>query len=107
MKKISLILAVLGILILIILSVFYEPKLTKIKDLNSNKLNQKIKVEGKIISSKKYSNFYINKLKDSTSTIDILTEQKIQTNKTLEVIGVLKEYKDSLQISADKIVLKN
>lgn len=71
-------------------------------------LNQKIQIQGDILSIRTYkqSDFQIITLKDNTGKIDITLNPiiNITKNQTIRVIGKITEYKDNLQISADKII---
>ena len=105
--RLSLIIALLGIFSLLLLSFFIDPKLTKINSINEDLINQKVKVQGDIISIKNYkeSNFQVISLGDKTGKIDITASPMINltNNQTIIVIGKINEYEDYLQIQADKI----
>jgi len=108
--KISLIISILGILILLLLVNIIEPTQIKIKNINENLLNNKIQIIGKIQSIKTYkeSNFEILTINDSTGKIDVLINNlitNITKNQTVIVIGKISEYKNNLEIQADKISL--
>ena len=91
--KISLIISLLGTLLLIILSYSFQPKLININEINSNLLNQKVKISGRVISEKDYSKNL------EKGYFKVLTIQ----GKTIEVIGKVEEYKNKFQINADEI----
>jgi DNA/RNA endonuclease YhcR with UshA esterase domain len=107
--KISLIISIAGILILLILLSTIKPTHIKIKNINENNLNQKITVTGNIqkIINYKESDFQIITINDSTGKIDILINNplNITKNKTITIQGKVTEYKNNLQIQADKIIL--
>lgn len=107
--KISLIISILGIILLLILINIIKPSQIKIKDINEDLLNQKVEIQGKIQSIKTYkeSNFQIITINDSTDKIDVLIDNPINItkNQTAIVIGRISEYKDTLQIQADKIII--
>ncbi len=110
LKTISLITSIIGISLLLLLSLFVEPKLSTISELRSKQIYQKVKIQGQLISQKAISpSFGILKIKDLTGTIEVLLNKNIQIkdNSTLEITGKISEYKENKQITADKILLKN
>ncbi len=105
--KISLIISILGILFLLFLSNFLVPRELDIKEINKNLINQKIKVHGTILKIQDKKTLKILSIGDSTGKINVLCECKnnIKQNQSIVVIGKIQEYQQSLQISADKIML--
>ncbi len=105
--KISLIISTAGILFLLLLSNAIEPKPIKIKDINNELIDKKVKIQGQIFNIKSYegSNFQVLSVKDNTSKIDVILGKPINMtiNKSIIIIGRVQEYKSYLQISADKI----
>ena len=108
--KISLIISLLGTLLLIILSYSFQPKLININEINSNLLNQKVKISGRVISEKDYSKnlekgyFKVLTIQDKTGKIETICSCRYSLkNKTIEVIGKVEEYKNKFQINADEI----
>ena len=107
--KISLIISIAGILLLLFLSTVLEPKLTKINNINEKMLNKKVKVSGTIERIQDKETFQILTIKDETGKIDVLCNCKnnaTKTNEKVEVIGTVQEYKNSLQLNAEKIMKK-
>ena len=106
--KIALSLSLFGILLLLFLSNFSEPKLTNIEEINNKLLNKKTQVRGQILNIKTYENssFQVISIKDSTGEIDITTNKilNLTNNQNITVIGTIKEYNRGLQIQADKII---
>lgn len=109
--KISLILSLTGIFLLLLLSSILEPKLTKIQDINDKLIDKKVKIQGQIFNIKNYedSNFQVISIKDETGKIDVTTDKilNLTNNQNITVIGAISEYKNSLQIQADKILIKD
>jgi DNA/RNA endonuclease YhcR with UshA esterase domain len=107
--KISSTIAIIGIIILLLLTNTLEPTQIKIKNINENLLNKKVQIQGNITSIKTYkeSNFQIITINDSTGKIDITIDNPINItkNQTIIAIGKVTEYKNNLQIQADKITL--
>ncbi len=113
LKKISFIIAIIGILILLILANISEPKLTKISDINNNYLNKNVKIHGIIKSIRNYDKIQIFVVKDNTGEIEVLVEkreknpqnQDFHKNQTLIITGRLDQYKNNLQIIANRIYI--
>lgn len=104
--KISLIVSMIGILILLFLSNFLEPKSISISEIDDSMINKKVKVQGEILKITDKKSFLIISLEDKTGKIDVLCECKnnFQNNQKISVYGTIKEYQKSLQIQADKII---
>ena len=101
--KISLSIALIGTLFLLLLTNL-EPKLSQISNLDNKPLNNLVKIQGKIISSREINpNFYILTIQDNTGQIEILLNKKFENNKTLEIIGRLNKYQNKPQIQAEQI----
>lgn len=106
--KISLGISLIGILLLLFLSSVLEPKLINIKQINEEMLNRKVKTQGEIFNIKSYedSEFQIISIRDNTGKIEV-TIDKILTlanNQRVIVIGSVQEYKQYLQIKAERII---
>jgi DNA/RNA endonuclease YhcR with UshA esterase domain len=108
--KTSLIISLTGIFILLLLSNILEPKLTNIEQINEKMLNRKVKVQGEIFNIRVHedSDFQIISIKDETGKIDITTDKilNLTNNQEITVVGSIQEYKEFLQIRADKILLR-
>ena len=106
--KLSLILSLLGIITLLILANITEPEQINIKDITIKDVNKKAKIQGEVVRIKSYekSNFQIIKLKDSSGEIEITTNKilDLKNNQELIIIGRITQYKNSLQIQAEKIM---
>ena len=89
-----------------LLSNILEPKLISIEKINDGLIGKKVKVQGEIFNIKSYedSNFQVISIKDDTGKIDITTPLvNVSLNQEIMVIGTVNEYKQYLQIQADKI----
>jgi len=104
--KILLPVSILGISLLLLLSNILEPKLIAINKINENMLDQNVKIEGTIEKVQNKGSFEIFSLKDSTKSIDVLCECNLTLKNNLTVIGKVQEYKNNLQIQAEKIIKK-
>jgi len=105
-KQILLLLAsLLGISLLFLLSLILQPKLIKISDVSDLSINNQVKLQGQLSNFRilnKATNFSSFILKDRTGNITIICNCQNLTGK-LEVQGKIQEYKDKLQVQADKI----
>jgi len=107
--KTTLLISLIGILFLLILSNFLQPRLIEIKDINDNLLNKKVRVQGEILNIKNYedSSFQVISIRDETGKIDLTTNKilNLTNSQRIAVIGTVTEYNQYLQIQADKIFL--
>lgn len=108
--KLSFAISLLGIFTLLLLSNTLQLKLINISEISSKDLNKKVKIQGEIIKIKNYNqnNFQVIEIKDETGNIEFLiSNSNLTLNKTQNVIitGRVTQYKDRLQIQAEKIIL--
>lgn len=116
--KISITISLLGIIILLILTNIIEPKQTSINEIKIKDLNKKVKIHGKIENIKTIENdntresFQILTIFDKTREIDVVFNAKpnsnllnLKTNQYITIIGRVTQYKDKLQIQAEKIIV--
>lgn len=109
--KIFLALSLVGILFLLFLAFYLPPETLKISEINEKMLGKQVKLEGKITGIKDFSSkdFLLLTLEDKTGKITLIafTKNKLDiTNKTYIVTGKISEYNKELQITAEKIILK-
>jgi len=90
--------ALLGIFILLLISLYIQPK--EITRYSQLKENDYVKVTGKIISIRTIEDFSIIKIDKNITTI---CNCKFPVNQTILVQGTVEKYKNELQINADKI----
>ena len=101
--KLSLLISILGILILFLISNLIQPE--QISNYKELKINQLVKTQGKILDIKNYDEFSIIKLDNN---LIITCNCNFKKNQTIQVIGKVVEYKNQLQIQAEKIeILEN
>jgi DNA/RNA endonuclease YhcR with UshA esterase domain len=109
--KISLAITLIGIINLLIISNIQKAPLTNISEINTNQLNKNLKIQGTIFNIKSFNqtNFQIISIRDSTGKIDITSNQilDIKNNHNITVIGKVVDYKQYLQIQANKIIITN
>jgi RecJ-like exonuclease len=109
LKKISLVISIIGIILLVFLSIYAEPKFKEIGSINKKDLDNYVKISGKIINIEKIhskdSSFSILRLMDNSDSIDILDYKntKLSINQEIQIIGKVSEYKNELQVEATKI----
>lgn len=108
--KISLTISILGIFLLLTISEYFPPELTRIQDLNENYLEKNIRTQGTITQIKTTPTIVILKLKDSNNLITVIafTEQIIpdlKLNSQVEILGEVQKYEHELEIIADKITI--
>ncbi len=108
--KISLIISITGIFTLLFILEFSEVKPFQIKDITKKQLENQIKIQGEITSIKETPGLYILNVNDLTETITVIIFKEdplnIKKGMYIEVTGEVQEYKDELEIIADKIILK-
>jgi len=108
--KISLAVSLIGIFLLLLFSNILEPKLINIEKINDRLIDEKVKVQGAIFNIRTYedSGFQVVSIKDNTGKIQVTIDKilNLKNNQTIIVIGKVTEYKEDLQIQADKILLK-
>lgn len=103
--KISLIISVSGILLLLLLANMLEPKLININEIDFNKVNQKVKIQGTIFDIGDRGTFKALSVKDETTWIDVLCEcEDIKNNQEVIIIGQVQGDKKYLHIQANKII---
>ncbi len=106
--KISLIISLIGIFILLFFSSIHQPALIKISKITTNQLNKQIKITGQIIKIKNYPEyeFQLLTLKDDSGNITITLDKilNLSESKSIIVIGKVSQYKNKLQINANKII---
>jgi len=108
--KISISVSLIGIFILLLLAGILKPRMIPISEINNKLLNQKVAIQGTIFRTEVKDTFMILSVEDSAGKIDVLCDcspEKIQNNKKVYVEGTISEYKEFLQISADKIITMN
>jgi len=109
--QISFIISLMGIFILLALLEFNQPLTKNISEINSKQLNQNIMISGQVISTKQFpdTNFQLINLQDKTGNITITIQKLIHItkNQTLIVTGKIIEYNGTLEIQAEKIILKD
>ncbi|MEA3330027.1 MAG: OB-fold nucleic acid binding domain-containing protein [Nanoarchaeota archaeon] len=104
MKKIALIISLVGILILLFIINTTSPKIVKISSIEKEDCKE-IKIKGTISEIKNYKNkFTTFTITDSTGKIQgVCNCPNVQQNQTAEITGKIQEYQNNLQINVEKI----
>ena len=101
--KISIIISLVGILSMLFLAETLEVPLTKIKELEKKKIDEKIRVQGVIIQVKETPKAILFTLKDETGTITAIIFKEgsliLKKGQKVEVEGTLLEYQGKKEIS--------
>jgi hypothetical protein len=107
--KVTLIISLTGIFLLLCLANFIQHSIVNISSITENQIDREVKISGQVTSSKIFedSDFQIINLKDKTGNISITidTPVNISKNQTLTITGKIIEYKDNLEMRAEKISL--
>ena len=101
---VSIILGILGIVVLFFISENIELEETKINEIDKNKLNEQIRIQGKvknIIEKDKITLITIEN--QCTSLIVSFDDVSIKEGDNIEVIGNIREYKGQTEVVAEKI----
>lgn len=112
--KIALLFALAGIAILLVIAATSSPPKKQIGKISFQDTNKKISVSGRVVSVKTYdsdkNNFYVITIEDETGRIDaVLSAKNVQISKEepVSIEGRITNYKNRLQITADKILKKS
>lgn len=113
LKKMTFALSLIGILLLLFLAVSLPPRKIVISKINPSLLNKQIKTSGQIIKIRTYNIspqkiLQILEIKDldSMANIEVILnnpQTDLEKNQNITVTGKINQYKDSLQIQADKV----
>jgi RecJ-like exonuclease len=107
--SIAIICSLVGIFMILLIVENTELSILKIKNITEKHLETKVKISGEITSIKETPGLLILQVKDPTGKIDVIIfkNKKINITKNIqvEIEGEIQEYKDKLQIAANKITL--
>ena len=109
--KILVIASLIGVMLLLFLSSMIKPELSSIGSITEKNINELVRIEGKIISIREYNNqtFQVLKIKDSTGTIEAISNSKIglkdklNMSKDYTIVGKVSEYNNTIQISINQL----
>lgn len=108
--RISLYVSILGVLLLFLLSFFFQYPLVAIQDISSDTEGQTVRIEGMLSSLRNTGQTYIFTVTDDTGSISVVlysTDQLFfQKNTEISVLGTVKNYQCTLEIQATKITLR-
>jgi len=100
--NVSVVCAIAGIAILLLVQTKFEYETTKIKDLE---MGDFVKITGKVVSEKEYDSVTILMIDDGSENIEVFLDKNVNFQKNMEVSveGKVTEYKGRKQITASKI----
>ncbi len=108
MLKACFLVSLFGILLLLFLSEVMQPPITEISSINKKILGKSLSLIGSVASEKNIGDFRVLELcGNSSACISVILNSKDKNNFTgrnMVVVGKLAEYKNELQIEADKII---
>jgi len=105
-ERISLIASFIGIIVLLILSQFIEPKAVQIKDIDETIIGQTITISGNITSIKNFENMELLTVisLEDTSEITVVVFEKTNISKGIaKITGKVNEYNNQIEIEATEI----
>jgi len=106
--RISLIISILGTFSILLISELSKVEPQNIKDLKKDQLETRVNVQGRLLATRETPGLYILTITDNTATIPIIVfkedELELEKNKQFVVIGKLTEYKNELEIIAERII---
>jgi uncharacterized protein YdeI (BOF family) len=114
-NRILLLATLIGVLLLLFLSMKLEPQKIPINNITTASLDRQVKIEGNIIKTRDYNNdtFHVLTFNDSSGKIEVIfnskQERRLSINSSLNysAYGKVSKYNETLQITADKIVLSS
>lgn len=110
LQKICFILAIFGIFFLLILQENTKPKDLEISQISNDYLNKEIRVQGEVKKITNKNGLFIIDLYSKNSDIKVIFYKEVlkEINKgdIIQVTGILKEYKNTLEIQAQTLTTK-
>ncbi|MBI2667308.1 exodeoxyribonuclease VII large subunit [Candidatus Woesearchaeota archaeon] len=105
--KLALLSSLVGIFIILLVAENLEVKLYNISSITNDNLDEKVKVNGEIISIRETPGLIIMDLKDETGVIKVILfkegEVNINRNDKVEIIGKVIKYRNYLEIETESI----
>lgn len=105
-EKISLIASFIGIIVLLILSQFIEPKIVQIRDIDETMIGQTIAIYGNVTSIKNFENmelFSVESLEDGSRITVVVFERTNISGGIAKITGKVKEYNNQMEIEATEV----
>lgn len=109
--RIALVCAIAGIILLFVYSTIESPVKTKISQINSRSVGTKVEIDAFVSSSRVSNNVLIFELDDGAKIVGVYfnpsIEEKIILRKGnfVRVFGRINEYKGSIEVVAEKVLL--
>ncbi|MBI2672969.1 OB-fold nucleic acid binding domain-containing protein [Candidatus Woesearchaeota archaeon] len=107
----ALVFSLVGIAILLVLGNSIKLEYSEISTIEKGKVGENIKVKGVIIDKKELQSLYLFKIKDESGVISVVIFKDdknsvyLKKGQMIEVEGIVKKYKDELEIEANKIII--
>ena len=102
--KISLAISLIGVFSLLLLPNISPSPIT-ISEIENKTLGTRVRIIGNLTTPRELvEDFYSINFKDATGEIRIILTKNFTTNKTVEITGLLSEYKNKTQIQVEKII---
>ena len=109
LQKICLVISIFGIFCLIIISQKIKPINLEISQISKEYINKEIKVQGQITKITNKDTVSIIEISSKKSNIQVISYKedlkKLAKGEKVQVTGILKEYRNTLQIEARTIIL--
>ena len=109
--RISLVIAMIGIILLLFITETIEIKSYKIKDLTKKDIDKDVKIKGTITRVTETPGLFIFNIQDETGELTALLFKdegiNITENMQVEIQGTIQEYKDDIEIIVDQIISVN
>ncbi len=105
-ERISLITSFIGIIVLLILSQFIEPKAVQIKDIDETMIGQTITISGNITSLRNFEGMElltVISLEDASEITVVVFEKADISIGIAKITGKVKEYNNQIEIEATDI----
>ncbi len=107
----ALVFSLVGIIILLFLGNSIKLEHSNISDIDKTKIGENVKTKGMVVDKKELQSLYLFNIKDETGTIKVVIFKDnkdsvyLKKGQMIEVEGVVKKYKDELEIEANKITI--
>jgi len=107
--KLSLITALIGTFIIIILANNLEPRIIEISTINTKMIDSWVKIQGNVTNERSVDSLTILTIYDGSAGINTVLYKKTESKfegKEVIILGKVMEYKQELEIEISKITIK-
>lgn len=108
---VSLLFSLIGIIIILIAAKYTELGYTKISEIDKNMVGNYVKIKVQVTSKRELQALYLFTVKDESNSIKVIAYKddknliNLKVNQLIEIEGIVKKYKDELEIEANKITI--